>query len=99
MALDLVSLLAAGLELAARRQLLVAAELLPHGREHLVGEVVLIAGGETLEERCREHRRRNANVDSRLDGPATLTRVGYPARQAVESRVGLQRGRRQIQQP
>ena len=82
--LDLVRLLPARLELGPGRKLLVATELLPHRREHLVGEVILIAGGETLEERSREHRRRDADVDSGLDRPATLAGVRYPPGQAVQ---------------
>ena len=48
---DLICLFSARLELAAGRQLLVAAKLLTHSREHLVGEVILIARGKTFEQR------------------------------------------------
>src|SRR5215204_5963150 len=67
--LNSIGLLAAGLQLLARRQLGVAAELLPHGREHLVGEVVLAPGREALEKRCGQDWCRYADVHRRLDRP------------------------------
>src|SRR5918993_2882565 len=85
-----VGLLAAGFQLLTCRQLGMATELLPHGREHLVGEVVLAPGRETLEKRGGEHRCRYADIYRRLDGPATLTRVGHPAGQPFQLGVGVQ---------
>src|SRR5215217_7385900 len=91
-----VGLLSTGLELAAGRQLLVPAELLPHGREHLVGKMIFAARGESLKQRSCKHRSRNPDVDGRLHCPATLARVGHPPGKALQSWVGLQSSRRQV---
>ena len=65
----------------------VAAELLAHRGEHLVGEVVEVAGREARVERAREHRRRHALLDRRDRGPATLAGVRDPALEVVERRA------------
>src|SRR5829696_2920259 len=94
-----VGFLAAGFQLLTRRQLGMATELLPHGREHLVGEVVLAPGREPLEKRGGEHRCRYADIDRRLDCPATLTRVRHPAGQPFQLGVGVQSRGGQVEQP
>ena len=67
---------------------IVTAELEAHGRKDLVGELRLAPGREALVERGRQHRCGHALVDRRLDGPATLPRVGDPAAEALQLRVG-----------
>ena len=78
----------------AGRQLDVAAELLAHRRQQLVGVDRLAAAAEPREQRGRQHRRRHALVDGGLDRPPALAGVRHPAGQPVQVRVGRQRARR-----
>ncbi len=55
--------------------LVVTAELLAHRGEHLVGEVVVSARGETLIQRRGQHRRRHPLIDRRDRGPAALAGI------------------------
>src|SRR5262245_18468532 len=66
--------ISSGIELP--RLLVVAAELLAHRREELIGVQVEPARGEAGVERRRQYRRRDADVDSGGRGPATLPGVG-----------------------
>src|SRR5262245_48875076 len=81
------------------RLLVVAAELLPHRGEHLVGEVVEVAGREARVERRRQHRRRDALLDRRDRRPASLARVGDVPAELLERRRLVERLRGEIEQP
>ena len=72
---------------ASRRRLLeMAAELVAHGRQQLVGEVRLAARAEALVQRGGEDGRRHRLVDGRLDRPPPLAGIGHAALEALERR-------------
>src|SRR5262245_930048 len=69
------------------RELDVAAELLAHRGEHLLGEGVLLARTEAHEERGRQDVGRHPGVDRLLDRPPPLPRVLDDPRVLVERRM------------
>src|SRR5438093_821744 len=85
--------------LAAGRPLDVAAELLPHRRQHLLGEGVVLAGAEARVEGGREHVGRDALLDRRHDRPPALARVVDGARVIGERGVLDERLRGEVEQP
>src|SRR5690242_15261157 len=69
---------------SADRLLGVAAKLLAHRREHLIGEVVEVARAEAREQRARKDRRGYALLDRGDRGPAPLARVRDAAREILQ---------------
>ena len=67
--------------------LYMAAELVAHGGEHLVGEVGLAARAETIVQGGTDDRRRGRLIDGRHDRPAALPGIRDPA--AELGQVGL----------
>ena len=61
--------------------------------------MVLAARREALEEGCREHRSRDPGVDGGLHRPPAFARVGHAPGEPVERRVGLERRRREVEEP
>src|SRR5436305_14037518 len=69
----------------------VAAEALAHCGKDAVAEVRLATGGEPVEQRGGEHRRRYALLDRGLHRPPALPRVAHVAGVLVELRRLVQR--------
>src|SRR5438105_2342994 len=84
---------------AGLRLLDMAAEGIAHGGQKLVGEGGFALRGEAVEQRRREHGRRNAGVDCRLERPAALAGIGDAAAELGERRIVLQRVGGKIEQP
>src|SRR5206468_12792983 len=82
-----------------RRLFQVAAELIAHGREQLVGEVRLAARAEAFIVGGGEDGRRYRFVDGRPDRPPPLAGIGYAPLEALERGVLDERRRRQVEQP
>src|SRR6266513_1389338 len=81
------------------RPLDVAAELLAHRREDLLGEGVVLPRSEADVERGGEHVHRDALFDRRHDRPAPLARVGDHARVVRERRVLDEGLRGEVEEP
>src|SRR2546429_394906 len=77
----------------------VAAELIAHRRQQLVGKRIVIARAQSLEQRQRNDGRGDAELDGIGNGPTSLARIGYIGSNAGQRRILFQRVRRKIQQP
>ena len=78
--------------------LVMPAELGPHGRQQLVGELVVAPRGEAAEERFGDGRYRCAGLDCGQHRPPALTRVGNPTGEPGEFGVGVQGGSGEVEQ-
>ena len=76
-----------------------AAELVAHRREQLVGEVGLAARAEALVERRGEDRRRHGFVDGGLDRPAAFAGIGDAAGEFRQCGIACRARRGQVEQP
>src|SRR5262245_40649866 len=88
-----------GLDAISVLLLVVAAELLAHGREDAIGEVGLTARREPLVQRRREHRSRHPLVDRGEDRPAALARVGDASLEVGELGRLTERVRGEVEEP
>ncbi len=79
--------------------LVVAAELLAHGRQHPVAEVARPLAGEAREQGGRQHTGRHPFVDRRPGRPSALPRVRDPARERGQLGVAQQGVGGQVEQP
>src|SRR6185437_16098032 len=77
----------------------VAAEAEPHGRKHLLSEIVLLPRAEASVKRGGEHVGGDRLFDRRLDAPAPLAGILDVARELLQLRILDQRGGAEIQQP
>src|SRR5436309_10031204 len=77
----------------------VAAELVAHGREHLVTEGVILAGAETIEQRRGEDVDRHRLLDGGLERPPPFARVLDLARELRKLGALGEGARRQVEQP
>src|SRR5579859_3627649 len=84
---------------SAGRLLLVAAELLAHRGEHLVGELTEALRRETRLQSRRQHGRWDALVDGSDRGPPTLAGIRDPAGETLERGRLEQRRCAEVQQP
>lgn len=76
-----------------------AAELLPHGGEHLVGELVATSAVESAVESGGEDGCWDSLLDCVEHGPAPFTGIGDPPGEAVKGWVLDERGRCQVEEP
>src|SRR5271165_4907900 len=73
--------------LLSRARLYVPAELLPHGRQHLLRESMLLPGPEAHVERRSQHLRRYRFIDRSLNRPAAFARILHEAFVFRERRI------------
>src|SRR4051812_40314922 len=76
-----------------------AAEGISHDCQHSIGEVVFFARTDAANERLRDDRRRDVEIDGFEDGPSSFTRVRNVCLEPIEIRISCQSLGSEIEQP
>src|SRR3982751_6877558 len=74
-------------------------ELVAQRGDHLCAERISLSGAETSEQRVRDDRRGNVEVDRFLHGPSTFAGVSDPPFDGGEAGVALERRNRELVEP